>query len=493
MTTTTTPPTLDPTCWRSALVYGLGISGRAALRLLTAGGVAVMGVDDRDAGELELSDLGSPEALWLLLGEEVPAQLPPEVDAVVVSPGVPPERPLLEDARRRGVPVVSEVELAFHYARGPVVGITGSNGKSTTTALAGALLETAGHTVSVCGNIGHPFAAAVMEPGPAERIFVVELSSFQLEHLHDFHPRAAAWLNLAPDHMNRYRDLAEYAAAKQSLLDCLEAGDTAVLNFDDPHVAKAPTRGRRRFFSRRGRVADGCWLDGDRVLEADPETGEATELFRRGDVPLAGEHNLENAMAAALLARAAAEVPPEALRRGLAGFAGLPHRMQKVGEIGGVVYFDDSKGTNPAATVRSLEGLPDGRVHLILGGQGKGADFGELAPWVRRKARRLYLVGEAAAELETVLADTAPAERTGTLERAVGSAAEHAGAGEVVLLSPACASFDQFRNFAHRGERFQQLVAEAAGRAGQADPQDPQNRHLAARQEEGADGEKARV
>jgi UDP-N-acetylmuramoylalanine--D-glutamate ligase len=473
------------------VVYGLGLSGRAAARLLVERGVEVLGVDARknlDLGELggggggegtgpgpgpgevpRLRQWPGGEPMAEAAAREVLSVVPGGVgeaggigiDAVIVSPGVPPDRPLLALARRRGLPVIAEVELAFPFLNGPVAAITGTNGKSTTTALTGALLAAGGFAVEVCGNIGEPLCARV--DGPAGRIFVVELSSFQIEGIETFRPRAAAHLNLTEDHLDRYRSLGEYGAAKLRLLAAVDSGGVAVLNGDDPLVAGAPTPARRRLFSRRARVADGCCLlpvgapagEGE-VVEIVPGEPDR-QLFAAAQVPLAGVQNLENAMAAALLARAFG-VEPAALAAGLAGFHGLPHRLERVGERGGVAWFDDSKGTNPAATAKSLEGFGDGTVHLILGGRNKGADFAVLAPIVRAKARRVYLIGEAAAELEQALGGGVAYEVSGTLDHAVRTAAARASAGEVVVLSPACASFDQFRNFAHRGERFQSLV-----------------------------------
>jgi UDP-N-acetylmuramoylalanine--D-glutamate ligase len=469
------------------LVYGLGLSGRAAARLLLGRGVAVAAVDDRpdaDPGELAAEPgfelLAGAQAAALGGGADQSAALGGSgsdaawagIDAVVTSPGVPPDRPVLAAARRRGLPVLAEVELAFPLLNGPVVAITGTNGKSTTTALTGALLAAEGLSVEVCGNIGEPLAARV--EGPPGRIFVVELSSFQIDGLDTFRPRAAAFLNLTEDHLDRYHDLAAYAASKRRLFRRQGAGDLAVLNADDPITrttlaaadraaagAGAPKPRcaaiRRRLFSRRGAVEDGCYLAaGGTVVEVAPGQ-PARELFAAAAVPLAGVQNLENAMAAALLARGMG-ASPEAVRQGLAGFVGLPHRMQRVAARHGVTWYDDSKGTNPAATIKSLEGFADGTVHLILGGRNKGADFAPLVPAVRAKARRLYLIGEAAAEIEQALAGAAPMELCGTLDRAVPAASRRARPGEAVVLSPACASFDQFRNFAHRGEVFQQVV-----------------------------------
>ena len=440
--------------WRRAAIYGLGLSGTAAARLLRRRGVEVVGFDRRPAAALDLGELAGDPGVEVVAGAD-PERLPAGVDALVLSPGVPPDRPLVADARRRGVPVVAEVELAFPLLDGPVAAITGSNGKSTTTALTGSILRAAGIPAEVCGNIGEPLSARI--EGRPGRVFVVELSSFQLEAIDTFHARAAALLNLAPDHLDRYRDLGDYLAAKRRIFGRQDAADVAVLNADDPASSASPTHARRRLFSRRAAVGDGCFLHGERVIETAPGEGQR-ELFARADLPLAGEHNVENAMAAALLARAMG-APPEAVRAGVRGFAGLPHRMQLVAEAGGVAWYDDSKGTNAAATARSLEGLPDGRVHLILGGRAKGEDPAALYAEVAAKARRVYLIGEAADDLARGLAGAAPLERSGTLERAVAAAAAAVRPGDIVLLSPACASFDQFRSYAHRGEEFRRLVA----------------------------------
>jgi UDP-N-acetylmuramoylalanine--D-glutamate ligase len=355
--------------------------------------------------------------------------------------------------------VVAEIELAFPLLAGPVVAITGSNGKSTTTALTGAMLETAGRHVEVCGNIGTALSSVV--DGPPGRTFVVEVSSFQLEAVETFRPRAAAWLNLSPDHLDRYASLDDYAAAKARLFERQGADDVAVLNADDPRVAALAPRSRRRLFSRRGEVADGCFVAGDAVVERAPDgSAEDVALFALADLPLAGAHNLENAMAAALLARALG-APPVAIRRALAGFRGLPHRMQRLDVPGPLAWYDDSKATNVAAAAKSLEGLPDGRVHLILGGRAKGDDPAELAALVGAKARAIYVIGESAELFAAALGELVPCHRAGTLERAVEEAARRAEPGDVVLLAPACASFDQFASYAHRGREFARLAQQA--------------------------------
>jgi UDP-N-acetylmuramoylalanine--D-glutamate ligase len=439
------------------LVYGLGLSGRAAAKMLLERGVSVVAVDSKT--DVDVSDFAGKFELWP--GGEL-SELPPPAggfDAVIVSPGVPMDKPLLEDARRKGVPVIAEVELAAPFINGPIVAITGSNGKSTTTALTGAMLKAAGHKVEVCGNIGDPLVGKI--EGPVGRVFVVELSSFQIEGIVTLKPRAAALLNLAEDHLDRYGSMAVYGAAKKRLFLTQDAAGIAVLNADDPETLDVETQARKRFFSRRGRVEDGCYAKDGRVIEVTPGEPDV-DLFLASDVPLAGVQNLENAMAAALLARAIGAEPSE-LRTGLIGFKGLPHRMERVGEKDGVVWYNDSKGTNPAATSKSLEGFEDGTVHLILGGRNKGADLTTLTPIVRQKVRRAYLIGESAGDFEKALEGAVPLEHSETMERAVQSAAQQAKAGEAVVLSPACASFDQFRNFVHRGEVFQDLVRQVLG------------------------------
>jgi len=445
----------DPARLERVFVLGLGLSGVAATRLLRRQGIEVTASDRRAEGALALGELAQDPGVELRLSDSS-GELPAGFDALVVSPGVGLDHPLLRAASARGLPVIAEVELAYSYLEGTVVGITGSNGKSTTTAMTGALLAGAGFAVEVCGNIGRPLAAVV--DGPAERVFVVELSSFQLETIVHFRPRAAALLNISPDHLDRHGDLAGYLGAKQRIFLNQLPDDVAVLNSDEPEVASSRTAARKRFFSSTsaGPSGPGCRLVGDQVIEVG-ESGTGELLFERGHLPLPGVHNLENAMAAALLARAVG-APAAAIAPALAGFRGLPHRVERVAEIAGVAFVDDSKGTNVAATARSLEGFADGSVHVILGGRNKGADFRFLRDVVARKARCAYLIGESATELERALSGAAACERAETLATAVAAAFAVARAGETVLLSPACASFDQFRDYIDRGRQFAALA-----------------------------------
>ncbi len=464
--------------WRKVAVYGYGASGCAATAFLRARDVEVVVLDLRPAAQLEAPEQELDPGIRWHLGEEpggaVADQLLKDLDGVVVSPGVPGDRPLLAAARDRGLPIIAEVGLAFPFLAGRVVGITGSNGKSTTTAMTGAMLRQAGHRAEICGNIGVPLCSLVdSTDGGADRFFVVELSSFQLDSIELFRPAAAALLNLSDDHLDRHRDRAGYRDAKARIFMRQQADDTAILNADDSWVANLPVPSRRRSFSRLAKVADGCHATDQAVLEALPGC-EPRALFLTDDVPVAGPHNLENAMAAALLARACG-VGADDIATALRLFRGLPHRLERIAHHRGVTWYDDSKGTNVGATLRSLEGFPDGTVHLILGGRNKGADFRPLRSLVAKKARRVYLIGETSAELEAVLggAEGEPALcpdqpgteliRAETLDNAVRLAAGEARFGDVVLLSPACASFDQFRSFVERGQVFQRLVRAVTG------------------------------
>jgi UDP-N-acetylmuramoylalanine--D-glutamate ligase len=452
--------------WRRALVYGLGLSGVAAAALLRSRGVEVWAVDRRPAGELQLGALAT-DPFFHLLAEPAGAELPSveigSLDGVVLSPGVPADKPLLQAVRAAGLPLIAEVELAFPFLDGPLVGITGSNGKSTTTAMTAALLRHAGFDAVACGNIGEPLsglipAGLVSAKLRPNRIYVAELSSFQLEGIATLRPRAAVLTNLSPDHLDRHGSLEAYLQAKLRLFANQEGGDVAVLNADDAPLqgVQSGLAGRVRFFSRRGPVEDGCFVDGGQVVEAGP--AGRRELFALADIPIPGGHNIENAMAAALLALALG-APAESLPGGLRAFRGLPHRIEKVRERGGVTWYDDSKGTNQASTLGALDGFAAGKLLLILGGRFKGGELETLARAAAEKARHTYLIGESMPVFaEALSAAGASFTEAGTLARTIELAAEVARPGDAVLLSPACASFDQFANYHDRGMTFQRLV-----------------------------------
>jgi UDP-N-acetylmuramoylalanine--D-glutamate ligase len=443
---------------RAAAVFGLARSGRAAVTALAERGVEVVGSDAKE----ELEGLVAREGVRYVLGSH-PASLLEDVDLVVVSPGIPLTLPIFDAARARALPVVAEVELASRLVPGVVVGVTGTNGKSTTTALAAALLESAGHHAVACGNFGTPWIHFATKEGmngngAAPRTWVVELSSFQLEGIRRFAPDVAVHLNLTPDHLDRYRSMDDYGAAKARIFENQREVQVAVLNADDPLVARIRPRARRLAFSRRVSPGMGAWLADD-VFLADVNGKGPRVIAKRSDLALIGAHNTENALAA-LAATLPLGVTAEAVVETFRSFRGLPHRTALVRVVNGVGYWNDSKGTNVDATLKSLEGFPDGKVHLVLGGKDKGDDFARLGPLAARKARFILAIGKAAPAIEKALGALpgVPLVTTGTLEKALEHAAAHAEPGDAVLLSPACASFDQFRNFEHRGDVFESLV-----------------------------------
>jgi UDP-N-acetylmuramoylalanine--D-glutamate ligase len=442
-----------------ALVVGLGKSGIAAARLLADRGARVQAADRRPADELQAAEqalLGS--GVDLIAGGHPPS-LVEEADLVVTSPGVPTDAPVLAAARAAGIPVWAEVELAFRFLRGRVVGVTGSNGKSTTTSMIGTVLRNGGVPGGTGGNLGTPLSVLLAEDGPAA-VHAVELSSFQLEWVDAFRAQVGVVVNFSPDHLDRHGSLDAYAAAKARLLDTQEPEDAAVLNADDPESRRFERhlRGRLFSFSTRGPVARGAGIeDGMLALRGIPGLPGPVSLLPAASLPVPGEHNLANALAAGL-ACALAGVPGGAIARGLATFQALPHRLQKVGAVRGVDYYDDSKATNLDATARALASFPPGSVHLILGGKDKGADWHSLAALARRHARRILLVGEAASVIRRALEGVVPLEDCGTVQAAVRAAARTAAPAEVVLLAPGCASFDQYRSFEERGDDFARAV-----------------------------------
>ncbi len=442
----------DRLAGRRVLVLGLGLSGRSAARHCAAAGARVVAADERPAAELgELRELAP--TVELALGAPFPD--PAGFDLVVPSPGVPPAR-YRERARR----VWGDLELAYRALSVPIVAITGSNGKSTTTRLVEALLRAAGLRAEAAGNIG---VAALDLVGRPLDVAVLEVSSFQLETVEAFRPRVAVILNLTEDHIDRHGSFAAYVAAKARLLENQTEADTAVLSADDAGVARLASVARARViqFSLRAPVPRGAWLDAGSVCLRD---GGAPLRISLEGLRLRGVHNLEN-VTAALAAVFALGADVAKAAGALPFFEGLPHRCEPVGERAGVSWIDDSKGTNVGAAVRSLESFRQ-PVVWIAGGKDKDLDFAPLVAAARGRVRAALLIGEAAPKLEAVLAGTVPTERVGTLEAAVARAARLARPGDVVLLSPACASFDQFRSYAHRGECFRAAVQALSSQEG---------------------------
>ncbi|MBD0289776.1 MAG: UDP-N-acetylmuramoyl-L-alanine--D-glutamate ligase [Thermoleophilia bacterium] len=408
---------------RRALVLGLARSGEAAALALARRGVRVAAADRDvrlDAGRLRAA------GVEVVLGAADPALLD-RVDLLVKSPGVPTEAPLVAAARARGLPVWSEIELGFRLLRNPILGITGTNGKTTTAELLGAVFRAAGRPAEVAGNVGRPLTAldGVVEHGAW---VVCELSSFQLEDVDRFRARIGVLLNLTPDHLDRHGTFERYAAAKLRLFENQSGDDTAVVPRGFPSV---PGAARRIEFS------------GDDALPTEPR--------------IPGAHNRENAAAAVAAARAA-RVEENAIAEALRTFAGVAHRLETVRELGGVRFVNDSKATNPEAAERALSAF-EAPLRLILGGSLKGTSFERLAGAARGRVASAYLVGAAAGELAAALLRAGvPHRLSGDLETAVRQASEDASPGEIVLLSPACASYDQYANFEERGERFRELV-----------------------------------
>jgi UDP-N-acetylmuramoylalanine--D-glutamate ligase len=375
-------------------------------------------------------------------------------DLIVPSPGVPATLPGLLAAREAGIPIWSEIELASRFLRGRLVAITGSNGKTTTTALVAHILAGARMPVIVAGNIGTPLISRV-EDSTDRIVTVAEVSSFQLERIDSFRPDIAVLLNLTPDHLDRHASFEEYCRAKVRLFQNQTERDFAVLNADDPVVARqAPSRPQIFWFSLSRRMAAGASLRDASIVFRD-DRGETT-LLDRSDIGLRGEHNVENVLAAASTAWLSG-APASAIAAGVRSFPGVEHRLEFVAEIGGVQFFNDSKATNVDAALKALGAFPGGLL-VILGGKDKGSDYAPLIAPLRQRARLVLLIGAAAGKIEAQISASVPTVRAGTLDRALTLAWERAQPGDTVLLAPACASFDQFENYEHRGRSFKQLV-----------------------------------
>jgi UDP-N-acetylmuramoylalanine--D-glutamate ligase len=441
---------------KKVLVVGLARTGVALAHFLTRAGSRVTVTDMASAGEL--ADMRKL-IQTLPVEEELEVPEPADVrrfDLILPSPGVPPELPWLEAARRAGIPVWGELELASHFLTRPVIAVSGTNGKTTTTTLVGKFLAASGITALVGGNIGTPLVSLLEQQQDADYL-VLEISSFQLDTAPHFHPQSAALLNITPDHLDRYPDYAAYVASKASLFAAMEATEIKVLNYDDPLVRPlGQGLGNVLYFSASERLTEGAWLaDGAIKVRL---TSAQEYNFPLAEIRLKGAHNLENIMAATLLSLAAG-AQARACREVLAAFAGLPHRLEWVATNAGVDFYDDSKGTNVGAVARSLSSF-DRPVILIAGGRDKDSDFSLLNDLIRKRVKALVLLGETKERLARVWEDLAPAYLAADMNEAVARAAGLASPGEVVLLSPACASFDMFRDYAHRGETFQKAVKE---------------------------------
>jgi len=459
---------------KRALVVGLGKSGVASALFLKKHGARVSVSDTKSGDELR-------NEIPILLDHGITVETGGHgertfrgQDLIVVSPGVPVDAPLLVQARSLGESVIGEIELAAQFLPGPIVAITGSNGKTTTTTLAGEIMTAAGFSTLVGGNIGTP-AISLAERAQPETVIVLEVSSFQLETIQTFRPKIAVVLNVTPDHLDRHRTFEKYVDAKARIFENQESSDFAVLNADDPTCVAiaARTKAQVFWFSRQKEVQQGAWVRDGNILFRGPGSKSETsqkEILQVSEIPLKGAHNLENVLAA-VCAGALMGCAPDKIRQAVRDFKAVEHRLEFVATVNGVDYYNDSKATNVDATIKALESFP-ANIHLILGGKDKGSDYSVLNDLLRQRVKRVYTIGAAAAKIESQIASSSGAHgKTGgpevihaeTLENALRKAHAAAQPGDVVLLAPACASFDQFKSYEHRGKAFKEVVRGLAG------------------------------
>ena len=439
---------------KRVLVVGLGKSGVASALFLQAHGAKVTVSDSKPQDQL---------------GEEIPVLLDHGIavetgghgertfrgqDLIVVSPGVPVDSPPLVQARALGEPVIGEIELASQFLPKNLVAITGSNGKTTTTTLAGEIIAAGGFSAAVGGNIGTP-AISLVEQATPETVVVLEVSSFQLETIQTFRPKVAVVLNITPDHLDRHRTFEAYTNAKARIFENQQAQDFAVLNADDAASAGLASRTQAQVFwiSRKKEVKQGAYVRDGRIFFRDPKGQH--EIMQTSEIPLKGSHNVENVLAA-ICVGAVMGCDAGSIAKAVRNFKAVEHRLEYVATIRGVEYYNDSKATNVDATIKALESFP-ANVHLILGGKDKDSDYTQLNDLLQQRVKRVYTIGAAAEKIESQIKGV-EVDHSETLETALRRASAIAAAGDVVLLAPACASFDQFQNYEHRGRVFKEVV-----------------------------------
>src|SRR5690242_13675353 len=444
---------------KRVLVVGLGRSGASSAIFLQEHGAKVIVSDSKAEAQLQ---------------SEVPALLDRGIsietgrhgertfrdqDLIVVSPGVPSDQAQLQHARSLGIPVIGEVELAFRFLQGKVLAITGSNGKTTTTALVGEILSKAGKKTLVGGNIGTPVISLAGKSSP-DSLVVLEISSFQLETIEQFRPWIGAILNITPDHLDRHHTFEAYAAAKARIFENQTSGDFGVLNADDSACValQKKLKSSLYWFSRKQPVEQGAFLKGDEIIFR--QNGKEQAVVSRSDIHLKGLHNLENVLAAVTMTMLAG-CNPQQIKQAVSEFRAVEHRLELVNTVNGVTFYNDSKATNVDATIKALESFA-GNIHIILGGKDKGSDYTALVPLLRERAKAAYLIGAAAEKIRSQIHGSTTLVSAGTLERAVHQAFEAAKPGDIILLAPACASFDQFENYEQRGRIFKELVLSLA-------------------------------
>jgi UDP-N-acetylmuramoylalanine--D-glutamate ligase len=444
---------------KRVLVVGLGKSGVASALFLKSRGARVTVSDSKPEAELR-------NEILLLLEHGITVETGGHgertfrgQDLIVVSPGVPVDAPQLMQARNAGELVIGEIELAARFLAGPIVAITGANGKTTTTALAGEIIAAGNFSTLVGGNIGTPAISFVDQAGPATWT-VLEVSSFQLETIVEFRPRIAVILNITPDHLDRHKTFDNYVNAKARIFENQRSEDFTVLNADDSTTAalSGGTRAQLFWFSRKKEIEAGAFTRGSHIYFRDAQSER--QIMPLGEVPLKGAHNLENVLAG-VSAGMIAGCEAEQVRQAVRNFKAVEHRLEFVARVAGVDYYNDSKATNVDATIKALESFPADippHLHLILGGKDKGSDYSVLRELLRERVKRVYTIGAAAGKIESQLQGAAEMEHSETLENAVRRASEGAVAGDVILLAPACASFDQFQSYEHRGRVFKEAV-----------------------------------
>ncbi len=447
---------------KKILVVGLGKSGLAAALFLR-----------RRGAQVTVSDLRSAQAL----SKEIPSLLEAGIvveagghglltfrrqDLIVVSPGVPLSTPELAQVRRLGLPIIGELELAARFLKGKVLAITGSNGKTTTTTLCGEIFSAAALNPLVAGNIGLP-VIDVVDRSTDAGWSVLEVSSFQLETTESFHPHVAVILNITPDHLDRHGTFENYVAMKEKIFANQTGEDYLILNGDDPIVQQAAGRTKSQvlWFSRSKIVRCGAFLLDGMVMFRPTEQGKPIPVLPLAEIPLKGDHNIENVLAA-VCAACVAKIPTQTIAQAVAAFQAVEHRLEFVAAIHGVDYYNDSKATNVDATAKAIASFP-GNIHLILGGKDKNSDYTQLNALLRARVKAVYTIGSAAEKIERQISGVTRIIHTGTLEAAVDQAAGQALAGDVVLLAPACSSFDQFENYEERGKVFKQAVLARQG------------------------------
>jgi UDP-N-acetylmuramoylalanine--D-glutamate ligase len=447
---------------KKVLVVGLGKSGLAAALFLR-----------RHGAQVTVSDIRSAEAL----ANDIPALLEEGInveagghglltfrrqDLIVVSPGVPLETPELVQVRNFGLPIIGELELAARFLKGKTLAITGSNGKTTTTTLVGEILKAAGLPTLVAGNIGVPVISLVDESAD-DTWSVLEVSSFQLESTEQFHPQIAVILNITPDHLDRHGSFENYALAKERIFAAQNQNDFVVLNADNPRAAAAASRSPARvyWFSFEYPVPQGAWVDGGHVHFRMAKDAPVETVMPLSTIPLKGEHNVENVLAAVCASRLGGATP-NVIRNAVENFKAVEHRLEFVATINGVDFYNDSKATNVDATAKAIASFPGG-IHLILGGKDKNSDYTLLSDLLRARVKAVYTIGSAAEKIESHLRGVVAIHSCETLDKAVSTAAAAAHPGDIVLLAPACSSFDQFESYEHRGRIFKELVHEYRG------------------------------